>query len=304
MATGQRKGRFIILGIILLVIVSFAGLLLFLSNLYKTETYYVLNQDVPTRTQVTPEMLSPVVTSEGTAPANALTIADIQDGGVFTQYPLSEGDVLTPSNVGGFEDISVGVPDEWVVTNFSVDADNAVLGRIRRGTYFDLMVLNENNEAFYPFVNILALDTTVSLSNASSAEAVDSSEAHSGQTSQYTVGMSPQDAARLHAILAEYSNVRLMLSPRQNEYAEPRLSDYAGLFSWNGDVKDEGNYAPKNEGEDTDYTFSHVERDEFGKPVDKAPETCGQGNAKITGDACKTSLSQSSTDSAQSKGTR
>lgn len=281
-----RNNKLIFAGIAFLILLVFAGALTLLKSIYQTETYYVLAGDVPTRTQIMPEMLEPITTSAGTAPSSALDISDVQAGYVYTKYPLLKGDILTASNVGGFDDISVGTPDDWVVTSFSVPADSAVGGRIRRGVYFDFMVAT-NNQAFYPFVNVLALDTTVSLSNASSNQAADTEEAHAGQTSQYVVGMPPEDAARLQQITKQYGqDIKLVLSPRQNEYNPPQLSSYTGVFKYENDTR--------NMGEGTDYTFTPLERDSFGRPIAQAAN-CSKGNAKLTAEECQKAGTSSNT---------
>ena len=281
-----------------LIAFMIVGLLLFLAgtftfnffqNLYQTETYYVLKENVPTRTQITPDMMEAVTTTAGTAPKAAIGISDIQTGNVYSQYPLTAGDILTQSNIGGMKDISVGVPDNWVITNFSVNADNAVGGRIKRGTYFDIMITaKDNKSSFYPFVNMLALDTTVSLNSASSSDAANTDEAHAGQTSQYVVGLTPKNAAYLQSLMAEYGsgNVRLVLSPRQNEYKKPQLSDYNGMFNYETDKPGTIWPGQSSNGEATDYTFRDVQRDEFGRPKEKA-QNCSEGNAKISGKVCE-----------------
>lgn len=288
----KKKGKnnnsliFIAIGVVSLIL---AGVFFSVaSSLFQTETYYVLNQDIPSRTQVTEEMLVPVVTSEGTAPKAAIGLADVQTGNVYTKFPLLIGDILTMSNVGTLEDIAVGVPDTWVVTNFSVGADDAVGGRIQRGTYFDILVTtqdeNSGTQSFYPFVNVLALDTTVDLSNASSSNAADTSEAHAGQTTQYVVGMSPENAAVLHSIVKEHGgDMKLVLSPRQNEYERPEVAEYDGMFTYDGNIIWPGE---SDAGELTDRTFSDVERDEFGRPT-AVIENCSAGNAKVTGEDCE-----------------
>lgn len=292
---GLFKGNGLIFTIIIIVsLVLFGVVFSVASKIFQTETYYILKQDVPTRTQVTEEMLEPVVTSEGTAPEAAIGLADVQTGNVYTQYPLLAGDILTMSNVGGMEDISVGIPDTWVITNFSVNADDAVGGRIQRGTYFDIMVATESG-SFYPFINVLALDTTVDLADASSADAADSEEAHSGQTSQYVVGMSPENAAKLQNIVKKYDgSIKLILSPRQNEYEKPQLASYSGKFSY----EDDETVWPgqSDSGEMTDYTFTDVERDAFGRPVEKL-ENCSSGNSKVAGEDCQDSESDSKEES-------
>lgn len=277
---GMKNNTFL-WGLAAVLALGVAGIVLTLFlNLIQTETYYVLKEDVPSRAIVTPEMLEPVTVNKGGAPVAAIGLEEVQTGGVFTAYPLLAGDILTFSNVGGREDISVGIPDDWVITNFSVGADSAVGGRIQRGYYFDMLVADEQG-GFYPFVNVMALDTTVDMSGASSADAANTSEAQSGMTTQYVVGMSPENAAKLHQIVDTYANkVKLVLSPRQNEYEKPKLTDYEGVFTYAKGDK------PLNLGEGTDYTFTVLERDDFGRPIEEL-NNCGKGNAIISSpEAC------------------
>lgn len=275
-----RSGKLVLGVIVLLTALAFAGALKLMSSLVQQETYYVLNQNVPARTQVTPDMLSPIQTSVGSGLKNAKSVGDVQSGYVFTRYPLDAGDPLTASNSGGFDDIATGVPDSYVITNFGVSADDAAQGRITRGTYFDMMIVTDSG-SYYPFVNMLALDTSVSLGSATNANAVNTAEAKNGQTSQYTVGMSPQDAAKLHYIMKKYSgSLKLVLSPRANQYKQPSLSSYTGKFSYSTDD------APKNEGKNTDYTFTPVKRDKFGRPIASTEKNCSSGNGKVTGSDC------------------
>lgn len=305
-----KNAKIIWFGIAVLLIFVFVGTLMLLRSAYQTETYYVLNQDIPTRTQITMDMLSPVVTSAGTAPGGTLEmtpeqrlsereaiLSSVQSGSAYTQFPLKAGDVLSPSSVGALSDISVGVPDNWVITSFSVDYNNAVQGRIQRGTYFDIMVVADSG-AYYPFVNILALETATG-SGTSSAEGQDASGMNAS-TSIYTVGMSPENAGKLQWLQSfAGGQLKLVLSPRQNEYASPNLLDYSGTFFYDtlrdgviapglleakdakGDPIDiDGDPKTKDFREITDYTFSDVERDQFGRPT-AVVENFGFGNAKI-----------------------
>lgn len=278
---GKANNRFLIFAIVLVAVVVFFLFASLAQKLFQTETYYVLNQDVPTRTEVTTDMMKPVTTSEGTAPKNALGLDEVQTGNVYTEYPLKAGDILTMSNVGGMADISVGIPDTWVVTSFGVSADDAVGGRIKRGSYFDVMVSTQDG-SFYPFVNVLALDTTVSLDSASSSNAADSQEGHAGQTSQYVVGMSPANAAKLQMVVQKYGqNIRLVLSPRANEYQKPALADYDGMFTYNST---DGTIWPgeSSKGEVTDYAFKDVERNKCGAPVGTKVNGSAVGNSKTS----------------------
>lgn len=291
----KRKSSILITGIIVIIILAiFIGSLTLLKSVLQTETYYVLNQDVSTKTQITPEMLDPVVTSAGTAPPNTLTLQDVQDGTLYSQFPLSAGDVLLYSNVSGFTDISTGIPDDYLITSLNVSADNAAGGRITRGTYFDIMVYDGDSEndrepgkVFYPFVNALALDTTVSMDGASSQDAIDTDEAQNGQVSFYYIGVTPANAAYLELISKRYGgNIKLLLSPRQNEYAKPKIDSYAGFFKFNvdsGEMRQDSGLAPVNLGENMDSTFSKPERDAFGRPI-KQLKNCSEGNAFVSPD--------------------
>lgn len=291
-----RSNKMIFAGIAVLSILVFLGALNLLKNLYQTETYYVLASDVPTRTQITPDMLEPVSASAGSAPKAAKTIGDVQSGYLYSKFPLLKGDILTDSNAGAFEDIATGVPDNWIVTNFSVPADNAVQGRIKRGTYFDMLVTSKEKGSYYPFVNILCLDTSISLGSASNANAVDTDEAKQGQTSQYTVGMSPEDAGKLHYLMeAGGGTVRLVLSPRQNGYAKPEIAAYTGLFKFSPDED-----TPKDLGQGTDYTFTPVKRDAFGRPIENENKKCSEGNIQMTEEECKKAQAETENNSTAS----
>lgn len=313
-----KNAKIIWLGIAVLLIFVFVGTLMLLRSAYQTETYYVLNQDVPTRTQITMDMLSPVVTSAGTAPGGTPEMAPeqkvsereailsaVQSGSAYTQFPLKAGDVLSPSSVGALADISVGVPDSWVITSFNVDFNNAVQGRIQRGSYFDIMVVGDTG-AYYPFVNILTLETSTGSATSSAASADPSGQ--NAATSVYTVGMSPENAAKLQWLQGfAGGSIKLVLSPRQNEYASPDLAAYINtnnspFFTYEALIdgviapglqpvldKDKNGVDIDGDGkvdtrEVTDYTFSDVERDQFGRPVNVV-ENAGLGNAKIPSSA-------------------
>lgn len=274
----------ITMGVILVIV--FFVLLAFLRGIFQTETYYVLNDEqdtYPSRTEITAEMLEPMVIGEGSAPPNAMPLDFIQANYVYTRHPLNPGDILTESNAGPIGSIREGVPDEWVVTNFSVPADYAAGGRIHAGDYFDIMVASASG-SYYPFINVLALDTTVDLSSASSAAAAESSEAYDGQTTQYVVAMSPENAAKLHTVIEQSEGeMRLVMSPRQNEYHAPIVDDYNDVYTytpgeeiiWPGQGED----SQGNEVEVTDGNFREIDRNQAGEPVEQSESATG-GNAR------------------------
>lgn len=260
--TRMKDNKFLLTIIVVFSIVAGVGIASLLASLTQKETYYVLNRDVPARMQISTEQLSPIESGEGQAPPNALSIGDVQAGLIFAQYPLKEGDILSESSVGSLNDISVGVPDSWVVTNFGVPADNAVGGRIQRGSYFDILATNGDGEAHYVLSNVLALETHTSVAGAETADAADSEESITGLGEQYVVGLSHENAAKLHATIDSGHTLRLVISPKQNDYEAPDTAAMEGTFN-----AFDGNSVP-DVGSMTDNTFSPIQRDEEGRPVE------------------------------------
>lgn len=286
-ALTSKNNTFTLVALGALLLVVFFILLSVLRSFFQTETYYVLDgpgETYPARTLVTADILEPVVVPKGATPPTAVSLEEIQGSStpIRTKHPLQGGDIITTTNAESGGDIQHGIPDDWVVTNFSVGADSAVGGRITYGDYFDILVASDNG-SFYPFVNVLALDTTVDLSSASSAAAAETSEAYEGQTSQYVVAMSPENAARLHTVVEKYkTDIRLVMSPKQNEYNTPRVDDYDGVYSvndsdqpiWPGQATDSSG----NEVEITDSNFTPIQRNEAGEPTEFVESATGGNN--------------------------
>lgn len=224
-----KGGKVIWIVTIVIAVLTAGGMFFLLNSVASTTTYYVLNQQVPARTQVTPEMLQSVVTSAGSAPANALTVADVSAKPTYTKFALNRGDILTSSNTGGLTPIAAGIPDTFVVASFTAPAENAVAGRIQRGNYIDVIAVSSDpttgdERAKYVLRNVLVLDVNPDLSSVSeaatadgsdpNATASDSAAARGGIPSLYTVGLSPDDAAKL-ALVAN-DTIHVVLSPAQN----------------------------------------------------------------------------------------
>jgi hypothetical protein len=130
------------------IIISVMAFMAF-TTIFETETYWVLNQDVPAQGLITPQMLAEVVVQAGGSPQNAIGMREVIMGGTFARIPLQAGDVLSPSNVNFGLQRGTGIPDEWVITTFNILADDAAGGVIQRGEYFDLIgVSTEYN--WYP----------------------------------------------------------------------------------------------------------------------------------------------------------
>lgn len=240
-------------------IVVFAGIVWFaLSQLLATESYYVLNQDIGSKTQVLDSMLTKVETAKGTAPKNAITQAQVSGGNIYTKIPLSAGDILTPSNTGLNIDNSTGIPDGWSVTTFSIPTVSAVNGSITKGQYFDIIGVSDSGIAKYIASNVLALDVD---SGISQAEVTNDSTQSTSDIIQITVGMPADKIALLHSALTKYQKIELALAPKSLSYETRDNSYLDGNYNFDDITPGFDLY------DGTDSTFSVVKRDENGKPI-------------------------------------
>ena len=242
--------------IVLLALLVAGGTFAILNNITKQDTYYVLNTNLPSRTQITPQDLSPVSTSQNSAPQNAIGLSEVQQGTVYTKYPLQAGDVISASNAGSLDTINEGIPDNWVVTSFEPADNDPIVENLQRGDYFDIMATNmkkedqrpagDNNSDLnqikvgqYVFRNVMVLDnpaTTTANDNNDSANGATSQTQNS--TTAFVVGMSPQNAAML-TILTKNFDTKIVMSPRYNTYANPsELDDLYKTFDFNAVIGD------------------------------------------------------------------
>lgn len=229
----KKKNTLLTAFAVLIAIGVFVGTATLAKNLYETDTYYTLNKDIPADTQITSDMLEPHVTAKDSIPFKSLVdIGYVEGNKVYSSVALKADEMVPKTSTRkDNDDVKSQIPNKWVMTNFSVGADDAVGGRIQRGSYFDIMVATADG-GYYPFIKLKALDTTVDLSNASSSEAVNTEEAHSGQTTQYTVALPADEATRLQSIVAQYGNsIKLVLSNDKNNYT---VEDRKGYGTFEG----------------------------------------------------------------------
>lgn len=245
-------------------------LLLIMSALTAKDTYFVLNQDIPARTNIDVSMLTEIQTSAGSAPPSALDLSDITPE-TFSLYSLSAGDILTTSNTGDLLSLSAGLPDDFVVTSFIADPSMAAGGNVQRGDYIDIIAVvddssvtgEEGPAASYVLQRVLVVDATVNLDSYSGGEeasTTDGSGSTGGETgntgdpairagvpTMFTVGLSPDNAAVL-AVAGQYELYVVLSSAATTEGVEiPGVGEPAsGRNIW-------GN--PQNAGEGTDNTF-------------------------------------------------
>lgn len=218
--------------------VAAAGLIFaILSQLVSTTTYYVLNQDVPARNQVTQEMLTPVVTSNGSQPRNALGLAEVTDpeNPVYAKYAINTGDILAASNTGGLTSLQEGIPEDYVMVSFVADANNAVAGKLSTGNYIDLIAVGgaqgDSSVAKYVLRNVLVTDVssdpsaigdTTNQATDENGNPLESStptsaqdQLRSGIPALYTVALPPADAAKL--ALIRDAELLVVLSPKAHQ---------------------------------------------------------------------------------------
>lgn len=222
-----RKMWFIFAGIasVAVAILAFS----IMRGVTATDTYYVLSKDIPARTQITPNMLTEVVTSAGKTPPTALGLSDITSD-TYSLYSLKKGDILTTSNTGGLTALTAGLPKDFVVASFTANPSVAAGGNIKRGDYVDIMVVTEDQQvtgspvqsASYVLQRVLVVDATTNLDNSSNSSGSSTSSGTEGSDNpnstgttsdttirqgvptMFTVGVSQKDAAVL-AIASKYS---------------------------------------------------------------------------------------------------
>lgn len=209
-------------------LVAAGGVFVVLDQVSDTTEYYVINQTIPARTQITPEMLVPVVTNKGGEPRNAFSPAHVSSGDVYSLFPINAGDIVASSNAGSITPINNGIPADFVVTSFTADAETSVSGRISRGSYVDIIGtrdVGDGEVTKYVLRNVYVLEVNSSLGKVNAelsegeitppgegASASDTAAARSGVPAIYTVGLSQQDALILAA--ASNDDLKLVLSPK------------------------------------------------------------------------------------------
>lgn len=285
------------------------GVFYIMNSYTKQDTYYVLNTNMPSRTLVTVEDLTPRTTSEGSAPQNAIGIDEVRQGATFTKYPLQAGDVLSASNVGSLDTINEGIPDNWVVTSFDPGDSDPIIENLQRGDYFDMMITNAKKQdqksnpddsdmanisvGQYVFRNVMILDNPMSTTNNNNNDSANGATAQTqNSTTMFVIGMSPKNAAMLAYITGNY-DTKLVMSPRQTSYADPSTLDALyKTFNFNDYLGDHpngilaSNCVDSATGEEvkedcTDNTFTPQERDQFGVPYNASESERDQNGDPI-----------------------
>lgn len=292
-----RNTRILWVLIFALAIVIAVCVFTFFNSMTKQDTYFVTNTPIPARTQITPDNLTPKPALHGNAPQNAISISEISSGAYYAKYPLDVGDVVANSNASPLDALNEGIPDNWTITSFEPDGDDPIVKNLNRGDYFDLMVTNmkksdqraemsnEENSVTdnikvgaWLFRNVMILDNPNVTTTSDSADKANGATAQTkNSTTKFIIGMSPRNANIL-AIASKQFDMKMVMSPKQNSYANPATLDalYKN-FDFNAVVGENpsgiiaSNCVDSNTGDEkkqdcTDPTFQHQPRDHFGVP--------------------------------------
>lgn len=244
----KPKRNFILTSGIVIGIISVALVIFFmLSSIFATEKYYVLSQNVASGTLIKTNMLVGIDVPKNTAPKNAIKYNEVAQGTIYTKYPLKAGDVLSQSNTGAGVKSEKAIPDDWVLTSFSISASDAVDGNIKKGEYFDILGVSDGT-AKYLFFNVLALD--VSSSTASTVVDSNTKAGATTDTLQYVVGMPASEAAKLQSALASYQSIKLISAPTSLNSSTRNVDNLTGTFKYDNDTQAANLY------DGTDNTFS------------------------------------------------
>lgn len=267
-----RKSIIPLIGMAILSIVLLGATYIGLGHVFETETYYVLKADVPAKTLVTQEMVEAKEVSKGGAPNNSIRIDNIKKGEVYTSIPLLKGDVLSASNTGiNVNSDALGIPDSWSVTTFDINEGDASGGNIQKGDYFDIIGIDDKNEAKYLYTDVLALKLGTTKPQTTVSEKGQTVE--QGEQLQYTIGMPPKEIARFHSALKEYKHIKIVLSPREVKYQDRKFDDLDKKF-----LGSASNFVDLKKG--TDPTFAPVARDKDGRPLKQEDAEKSKDNDK------------------------
>lgn len=231
------------------------------SQVVAQTTYYVLAKDVPARTQITKDMLTPVTTSKGGQPRNTIDQSYVISKETYAKIALKAGDTVTLSNSGPLEPITAGIPKDYVVASFVAPAETSVAGKLKRGDYIDIYSITEGDSATSKLSlrHVLILDATndgasapedTGANETSGTPKSESAKVRTGIPTTYTIGLSAQDAAKL-AVIQDAKKL-VVLSPAD-------VKDTADVSASIGDVTGPGAVGDSGKGTDSSFGAKEAE---------------------------------------------
>lgn len=179
------------------------GVLAIVGSAAEQGTYYVVTQDLPAGTQLSPAVVESRTANIDGVPATALTLAELNEKPLYTAIPLRSGDVLIASVVNTGNRITAGLPADYVAASLEIDPANAAAGKIRAGDIVDIAAISESGAAKIVLHGILVIDvatapsTVARAATADEAAAQDAPKVKDGTPLLYTFAVSPADFAAL-----------------------------------------------------------------------------------------------------------
>lgn len=274
-----------------------------LQSVTATTTYYVLNKDIPARTQITSDLLTPVTTSEGGQPRTALTPGSLAASGqIYSKYALSAGDVVTPTNAGSLTALTKGLPSNYVVASFKADPSIAAGGQVARGDYIDVIAVSDSDSHVF-LQRVLVVNATTDLdAGGATADSSGTTTSGDGTTTTtdgttgdaaastsvvptlFTVGISQEDAAKL-AVVSKNFSLYVVLSSADSSKNGAKSADVGAAV---GDVF---SGAVGDSGQGTDNTFG----DEASKKSTSSSSTDSSSDSSTPTDSATTPTDSSTT---------
>lgn len=235
MANASKKARGT--GLIVAAIISLAALILFtvfFAATFRTTTYYVLSQDVPARTQITSDMITPKEVSTGGQPETSLSREQIEGAPIFAKADLHAGEPITASTAGDLDPVNKNIPENFTVASITLPPESANLGAIHSGDHINLYLIEDDEmsdtqKARMVMQNLLVVNAGASVETAVAKTADEGGESQTQVNTVYQVAVSPEDAATLAVLSSQSNNLYATLTPATGVVSGPVISDLPDL---------------------------------------------------------------------------
>ena len=212
------------------------GVFRVLADSTQTVPVYAFAQDVAANTMVTDDLLTTVDLPVGAVPANAVTLAQLQQG-QMTAVAVGVNQPVTSSVLKQNERIPASIPSGYVVTSIEISPADAVGGQIKAGDLVDIAAVADGGESAVSKVvmhRVLIVDVASAPRTIQDTTGVgeglvggpNSYAAKSGYPLIYTVAVTPEDFAKL----AVLRNSSLYFALSADEATGEELNAGAELF--------------------------------------------------------------------------
>lgn len=218
-AKNQTKSSTLLVAGIVSVL-AFVILIVSMGMFFNTKTYWVLNQSVQARTQITSDMLEAREVSAGGIPDTAISKEQIEKTPLYSKVDMAKGEPVTVSTVGNLAPVSKGIPKNFTVASLSLSPVNANLGAIKAGDSINIYKVSEDSgdrKAVLVMQNVKVLNAASSVETANSKQGNKGGSANSDAASSvntvYQLAVSPENAANLAVLALDSSNLYVTPTP-------------------------------------------------------------------------------------------